>query len=74
MNGTGMFVHQGALAFEKWTGIRPNTEKMIEKITETLEVLMLTGKQKRFLRSEANHLQPLNPNWEKWFNAMQSLN
>ncbi len=31
-----MFVHQGALAFEKWTGIRPNTEKMIEKITETL--------------------------------------
>ena len=36
LNGTGMFVHQGALAFEKWTGIRPNTEKMIDKITETL--------------------------------------
>lgn len=36
LNGTGMFVHQGALAFEKWTGIRPNTEKMIVKITETL--------------------------------------
>ena len=36
LNGTGMFVHQGALAFEKWTGIRPNTEEMIEKITETL--------------------------------------
>lgn len=36
MNGVGMFVHQGALAFEKWTNIRPNTEKMIEKITETL--------------------------------------
>ena len=34
MNGTGMFVHQGALAFEKWTGIQPNTEKMIEKITD----------------------------------------
>ena len=36
MNGTGMFVHQGALAFEKWTNIRPNTEKMIEKITINL--------------------------------------
>lgn len=36
LNGTGMFVHQGALAFEKWTGIRPNTEEMINKITETL--------------------------------------
>ena len=33
MNGTGMFVHQGALAFEKWIDIRPNTEKMIKKIT-----------------------------------------
>ena len=38
LNGVGMFVHQGALAFETWTGIRPNTEKMIEKITATLEV------------------------------------
>ncbi|MFD1927360.1 shikimate dehydrogenase [Sporosarcina siberiensis] len=36
MNGTGMFVHQGAFAFEKWHGIQPNTEKMIEKITITL--------------------------------------
>ncbi|WP_172369330.1 shikimate dehydrogenase [Sporosarcina jiandibaonis] len=36
LNGTGMFVHQGALAFEKWTGIRPNTEEMTRKITETL--------------------------------------
>jgi shikimate dehydrogenase len=36
MNGTGMFVHQGALAFEKWTNIRPNTAKMIEKITFNL--------------------------------------
>lgn len=31
MNGVGMFVHQGALAFETWTGVRPNTEKMIQK-------------------------------------------
>lgn len=36
MNGVGMFVHQGALAFEKWTGIRPNTTHMIEKITGKL--------------------------------------
>ncbi len=36
MNGVGMFVHQGALAFETWTGVRPNTEKMIQKITTTL--------------------------------------
>lgn len=36
MNGVGMFVHQGAIAFEKWTNTTPNTEKMIRKITETL--------------------------------------
>lgn len=36
MNGVGMFAHQGALAFETWTGVRPNTEKMIKKITTTL--------------------------------------
>lgn len=33
LNGVGMFVHQGALAYETWTGIRPDTENMIEKIT-----------------------------------------
>ena len=36
-NGIGMFVHQGALAFEKWTGIQPNTVKMIERLTQQLE-------------------------------------
>lgn len=36
MNGVGMFVHQGALAFEKWTDTKPNTKTMIEKITATL--------------------------------------
>ncbi len=36
LNGVGMFVHQGALAFETWTDIRPETELMIEKITTTL--------------------------------------
>lgn len=33
INGTGMFVHQGALAFEKWTGVYPDTKKMIDTIT-----------------------------------------
>lgn len=36
LNGTGMFVHQGALAFNKWTGLQPNTTEMIEKITNKL--------------------------------------
>ena len=33
MNGVGMFVHQGALAFEKWTGVYPDTKTMINTIT-----------------------------------------
>ena len=32
LNGVGMFVHQGALAFELWTGIYPDTKKMIQSI------------------------------------------
>lgn len=36
LNGVGMFVYQGAIAFEKWTGIKPDTEKMIKLITEKL--------------------------------------
>ncbi|HSJ38081.1 MAG TPA: shikimate dehydrogenase [Planococcus sp. (in: firmicutes)] len=36
LNGVGMFVYQGAIAFEKWTGIKPDTEKMIQTITEKL--------------------------------------
>lgn len=36
MNGTGMFIHQGALSFNKWTKVKPNTETMITKITEIL--------------------------------------
>ncbi|CEG23025.1 Shikimate dehydrogenase [Planococcus massiliensis] len=36
LNGVGMFVYQGAIAFEKWTGIRPDTEKMIHIITDKL--------------------------------------
>lgn len=33
LNGVGMFVHQGALAFQKWTGVYPDTKKMNETIT-----------------------------------------
>ncbi len=36
-NGIGMFVHQGALAFEKWTGIHPDTAGMMEQLTQQLE-------------------------------------
>ena len=36
LNGVGMFVYQGAIAFEKWTGIKPDTENMIQMITEKL--------------------------------------
>ncbi|MBB5180794.1 shikimate dehydrogenase [Planomicrobium koreense] len=36
LNGIGMFVYQGAIAFEKWTGVSPDTEKMIRILTEKL--------------------------------------
>ncbi|MFS0689807.1 shikimate dehydrogenase [Sporosarcina sp. 179-K 8C2 HS] len=36
LNGIGMFVHQGALAFELWTGVYPDTKKMIHSITTEL--------------------------------------
>lgn len=36
MNGIGMFVHQGALAFKLWTGVYPDTSKMIQTISEKL--------------------------------------
>lgn len=35
-NGVGMFVHQGALSFEKWLGIAPNTERMTETVLKKL--------------------------------------
>lgn len=31
-NGLGMFVHQGALAYEKWTGVKPPTGVMREVV------------------------------------------
>ncbi|MCJ7841805.1 shikimate dehydrogenase [Lederbergia sp. NSJ-179] len=35
-NGLGMFVYQGALAFEKWTGQSPNIQRMTETVMEQL--------------------------------------
>ncbi|GGJ63232.1 shikimate dehydrogenase [Anoxybacillus voinovskiensis] len=35
-NGVGMFVYQGALAFEKWTGVFPNVERMKQVVIQQL--------------------------------------
>ncbi|ETI67167.1 shikimate dehydrogenase [Neobacillus vireti] len=35
-NGIDMFVYQGALAFEKWTGIFPDVERMRENVLQQL--------------------------------------
>lgn len=35
-NGVGMFVQQGALAFEMWTGIKPNIEQMTNIVLKQL--------------------------------------
>lgn len=35
-NGIEMFVYQGALAFEKWTGIMPDTNRMTKKVLNQL--------------------------------------
>ena len=35
-NGLNMFVYQGALAFEKWTGIFPDTERMKKNVLKQL--------------------------------------
>ncbi|WP_391116129.1 shikimate dehydrogenase [Psychrobacillus sp. L3] len=36
INGLGMLVHQGAIAFSYWNGIKPNSDKMVERLTEQL--------------------------------------
>ncbi|WP_240376536.1 shikimate dehydrogenase [Bacillus piscicola] len=36
LNGVGMFVEQGALAFEKWTGIVPDRDEMTKSVMEQL--------------------------------------
>jgi shikimate dehydrogenase len=35
-NGLDMFVYQGALAFEKWTGIEPDIKRMRDKVLKQL--------------------------------------
>lgn len=35
-NGIGMFVEQGALAFEQWTGLKPDVDLMNEIVTKEL--------------------------------------
>lgn len=37
VNGLGMFVHQGAIAFNYWLGQYPNTNLMIKRLTEELQ-------------------------------------
>ncbi|KGR78569.1 shikimate dehydrogenase [Ureibacillus manganicus] len=37
VTGIGMFVHQGAIAYEHWLGHYPNTKAMIEKLTENVK-------------------------------------
>ncbi len=36
MNGVGMLAHQGALAFELWTGIKPNVQAMRQSLLNCL--------------------------------------
>lgn len=36
MNGIGMFVHQGAIAFQHWLDIQPDTEQMTARIRQQL--------------------------------------
>lgn len=36
INGLGMFVHQGAIAYELWLGESPNTNSMIARLTAQL--------------------------------------
>ncbi len=36
-SGLGMFIHQGALSFERWTGLRPQTEPLYAILQAELE-------------------------------------
>lgn len=36
INGLGMLVHQGAIAFSYWNGVYPKSEDMIDRLTENL--------------------------------------
>ena len=36
INGLGMLVHQGALAFSYWNGVKPDTDGMIQQLIEQI--------------------------------------
>ncbi|MDX1806837.1 MAG: shikimate dehydrogenase, partial [Paenisporosarcina sp.] len=36
LNGVGMFVHQGAMSFQKWTNRKPDTKQTIEQVEQLL--------------------------------------
>ncbi|WP_342543443.1 shikimate dehydrogenase [Paenisporosarcina sp. FSL H8-0542] len=36
LNGVGMFVHQGAFSFQKWTNRKPDTKQTIKQVEQTL--------------------------------------
>ncbi|MET0958878.1 MAG: shikimate dehydrogenase, partial [Psychrobacillus psychrotolerans] len=36
INGLGMLVHQGALAFSYWTGVKPDTDGMTQQLVEQI--------------------------------------
>ncbi|TQR19254.1 shikimate dehydrogenase [Psychrobacillus vulpis] len=36
INGLGMLIHQGAIAFSYWNGINPSSDKMMERLTMQL--------------------------------------
>ena len=44
IGGLGMLVHQGAIAFEKWTGIEPKIEVMREALIKSLGLSDKQGK------------------------------
>lgn len=46
VDGLGMFIFQGALAFREWTGILPDTEKMRERLMREMGYSDVEGKTK----------------------------
>src|SRR5699024_9758247 len=59
--GHTMLLHQAQYALEIWTGNKVSTKGMHQQLQRMLEEgkTLLTGKQKRYLRSEAHHLKPI---------------
>ncbi|MET3574703.1 shikimate dehydrogenase [Bhargavaea ullalensis] len=49
VDGLGMFVFQGALAFERWTGILPDTQKMKDRLMNEMGNTDVNGKTEKLL-------------------------